>query len=111
MLRGSPDVLFIVRGRGRGHALDVLAIVERLNARVQFVSYGTGAETLREHGRRVVDLHLPDNPEPFALDVLLPDVLGRWRPRVVVAHEEFDVPAAALFGVEGDRRRADPAAP
>jgi len=74
-LPGSPDVVFIVRGRGRGHALDALAIETRLRARVQFVSYGSGAATFREHGRRVFDLHLPDNPVQFELDALLPDIL------------------------------------
>jgi hypothetical protein len=97
-----PDsVLYFARGRGRGHALAAMAIAEclaavRPNIEIRFVSYGTGAETLRQHGRPVLDLNLPDRPNPFAVERRLPRAFEQEpRPSLVVAHEEFDVPFAA----------------
>ena len=58
-------ILWFCRGRGRGHAipdLEIVREVERVEpaAQVHFVSYGTGARTLEEFGRSVVDLGLSD---------------------------------------------------
>ena len=97
----ADSILYFARGRGRGHALSAMAIQERfaalrLGVEMRFVSYGTGAETLREHGRRVLDLHLLDCPDPYAVKRRLPRVFQQApRPSLVVAHEEFDVPLAA----------------
>jgi hypothetical protein len=94
-------VLYCARGRGRGHALAAMAIAESFTAlrpgvEIRFVSYGTGAETLREHGRRVLDLDLPDCPRPLAVKRRLPRAFEQEpRPTLVVAHEEFDAPRAA----------------
>ena len=89
-------ILYFARGRGRGHALAGLAIAEALTStEVQFVSYGTGAATLREQGRPVIDLHLPDQPDRLAVGAKFSQALQAGRPSLVVAHEEFDVIAAA----------------
>jgi len=94
------DILYFARGRGRGHSLAGLAIAEQLkivlpDVEIRFVSYGTGAQTLREHGIDVVDLDLPDQPSPFAIVGKLPLAFEGLSPYLVVAHEEFDVVAAA----------------
>jgi hypothetical protein len=97
----SDSILYFVRGRGRGHALAAIAIADclaklRPAVKVRFVSYGTGAETLRERGRPVLDLDLPDRPGLFAIERKLPTAFKRApRPSLVLAHEEFDVPIAA----------------
>lgn len=97
---GAQRVLYIARGRGRGHALAGLAIAEELTARcpgaeVHFVSYGTGAETFRKQGHAVFDLELPDRPGLFGVESKLPLAFKGPLPSLVVAHEEFDVAAAA----------------
>lgn len=99
------SVLYFARGRGRGHALAALSIAERLQALrpdvdIRFVSYGTGAETFRQHGHAVIDLHLPDNPGLFGVESQLPPLFGGPLPSLVVGHEEFDVlPAAKDHGL------------
>ena len=65
----TPKILFFSRGQGRGHALPDLAISEALlrekpQLDLHFVSYGTGADTLRAHGQTITDLDLPDD-NPF----------------------------------------------
>lgn len=97
-----PDtVLYFARGRGRGHALAALAIADRLvdlipELEVRFVSYGSGAEVMRDRGRPVLDLGLPDQPDVFAMENRLPRAFATGStPSIVVAHEEFDVPIAA----------------
>lgn len=93
-------VLYFARGRGRGHALAALAIAEQLTAllpgiAIRFVSYGTGADTFREKGHTVIDLHLPDRPPLFAVENQLPALFeGAW-PSLVIAHEEFEVAEVA----------------
>ena len=93
----TPAILYFVRGRGRGHALAAMAITAHLPVAVavRFVSYGTGAETLRAQGHAVLDLNLPDQPEVFAVERRLPDAFAGPPPALVVAHEEFDVLLAA----------------
>jgi hypothetical protein len=62
------------------------------------VSYGTGAETLLEHGYHdLVDMKLSGD-EPI-LDMIIPfsRVLRDMRPQLVVAHEEFGALAAAAI--------------
>lgn len=98
-------VLFFSRGRGRGHAIPDLAIAEELrrsscNLDLQFVSYATGAETIRNSGWSVVDLGLSEDnrflPTLFDTHALIRD----WKPAVVIAHEEFAaLPAARMAGV------------
>jgi len=98
------DVLFFSRGRGRGHAIPDMAIMEavhRLDPNIEwrFVSYGTGAATLSEFGQQVHDLELPDD-NPF-LETLIRacGAIRTFEPRVVVSHEEFAaLPAAKICG-------------
>ena len=96
---GDLDLLFFSRGRGRGHAIPALRIVEELRARkdasVRFVSYATGAATFIESGHRVIDLRLPERAAAANVFPLAVDCIRRFQPRAVVAHEEFGVPAAA----------------
>jgi hypothetical protein len=92
--------LFFVRGRGRGHAIAALAIARSLSANgsawpLHFVSYGSGAETLREAGEDVIDLGLPEKNAFVETVAPVGAVIREYRPRLAVAHEEFAVPAAA----------------
>lgn len=95
------EILFFARGRGRGHAICAVAIVDRLQrkwaASVRFISYATGAATFRDLGHEVMDLGLPERASAAEVFPLAVDNIHRIRPRAVVAHEEFGVPAAARF--------------
>jgi len=99
------NVLFFSRGRGKGHAIPDISIVQavqKVNDEVNcnFVSYGTGAATLSEFGYGVEDLHLPED-NPF-LETLVRscDVIRTSAPDVVVSHEEFAaILAAKVCGV------------
>lgn len=67
---------------------------------IHWVSYGTGAETLRGAGRHVIDLKLPDNNSFLGTQVRVIGVLEKLRPDVVVSHEEFSAaPAARGFNI------------
>lgn len=96
-------ILWFSRGRGRGHAIPDLEIareLERLDpsAQIHFVSYGTGARTLEEFGRSVVDLGLPDLGSITDSTVLSGKLIGWLEPDLVVSHEEFPaLPAAKIF--------------
>jgi UDP-N-acetylglucosamine:LPS N-acetylglucosamine transferase len=98
-------LLFFTRGRGRGHAVPDLAIVGHLetlapHVDVKFVSYGTGAATLVQEGRAVIDLGLREDCDYLDLLVRSGRVLEAERPDVVVSHEDFAVlPAAKVFGL------------
>jgi UDP-N-acetylglucosamine:LPS N-acetylglucosamine transferase len=103
----DPDkrrILWFCRGRGRGHAVPDLEIARALeqltpDAQVHFVSYGTGARTLEEFGRSVVDLELPDLGSITDATVLSGKLIGWLEPDLVVSHEEFPaLPAAKIFG-------------
>ena len=94
------DLLFFSRGRGRGHAIPDMAIMEAVRAIhdklvYQFVSYGTGASTLSEFGYAVVDLQLPDENPFFETLIASFKVISRLSPNVVVSHEEFGAVLAA----------------
>lgn len=93
-------LLFFSRGMGRGHAVPDAAIAVDLSkvmpgVRVTFVSYSTGAETLRTLGCTVIDLDLPeDNPlRETALRSFR--LIQSQRPSLIVSHEEFCVPPIA----------------
>jgi len=98
-------LLLFSRGRGRGHAVPDMAIVEELqkirdDVEVRFVSYGTGAATLAERGYPVIDLGLPEANPALETIVLAAQVIGSLEPHLVVAHEEFAaMPAAKIFGL------------
>jgi hypothetical protein len=98
-------VLFFSRGKGRGHAVPDAAIADDLRALVPgvtitFVSYSTGAATLKGLGWSVVDLDLPEDHVPWESVVRVLPILQRVEPALVVAHEEFAVvPVAKGLGV------------
>ncbi len=103
---GKRGILFFSRGRGRGHAIPDSAIVGELqklrdDVDVRFVSYGTGARTLRELHHSLIDLGLPDDNALFDTVILANKVTGWLQPQLVVAHEEFAaLPAAKTFDRE-----------
>lgn len=97
--------MFISRGRGRGHAgpdIEIARVLSTLlpNVSIKFVSYSTGAETLRSAGHTVIDLDLPElNPFMETL-IRITHVANDLDPDLVVAHEEFSAPIASrLLGV------------
>src|SRR5438876_10903298 len=102
---GVRDMIFFVRGRGHGHAIPDMAIADELaklrnDIQVTFVSYGTGAATLIQHERPVVDLQMPDSNSLWETVVRAGQVISQMRPVLVVSHEEFAVlPLAKLFDV------------
>jgi len=102
----APDkkrILFFVRGRGLGHAIPDLAIVEKLielrkDIEVRFVSYGSGAGAIRQSGTPVIELPLPENGSIPDMSVMAGKLIGALKPHLVVSHEEFAaIPAAAIF--------------
>ena len=96
-------VLFFSRGRGRGHAIPDMAIVEELgklrdDVDLRFVSYATGADTLSERGHNVIDLNLPERNPVLETMVRAAKIIGGLGPQLVVSHEEFGaLPAAKIF--------------
>jgi UDP-N-acetylglucosamine:LPS N-acetylglucosamine transferase len=100
---GKQKLLFFSRGRGRGHAIPDSEIVKELqelrdDVDVRFVSYGTGARTIRELRYPLIDLDLPDDNPLFDTVILAGKIIGWLQPHLVVAHEEFAVlPAAKIF--------------
>ena len=96
-------VLLFSRGRGSGHAIPDMAIVEELHrlrddVDLRFVSYATGAATLTERGHDVIDLDLPERNPVLETMVRAARVIDWLRPHLVVSHEEFGaLPAAKIF--------------
>lgn len=102
----TPDkekILFFCRGRGNGHAIPDIEVVKELatvrpEAEVRFVSYGTGATTLAEHGHEVIDIQLPELNSMLDVIVIATKLIGALDPDLVMSHEEFGaLPAAAVF--------------
>jgi UDP:flavonoid glycosyltransferase YjiC (YdhE family) len=98
-------ILFFTRGRGRGHALPDLAIEAELKqlfptVALQFVSYSTGADTLRQAGHNVVDLGLRDDAPYLEILARTTRAIIQHQPSFVVSHEEFAVlPVAKALGL------------
>lgn len=93
-------VLFFSRGRGRGHAMTDLAIIESFpeltkQIELRFVSYGTGAKTFRERDYSVIDMGLDDMASFFEVLLHATRVINDHKPAIVMAHEEFAVPIAS----------------
>lgn len=93
------DVLFFSRGRGRGHVIPDIALTKALSKlapdiNVRFVSYGTGAATLKEAQYPVIDLGLPDANPLFKTLVEVMRTVMSIKSVAVVSHEEL-VPLAA----------------
>jgi UDP:flavonoid glycosyltransferase YjiC (YdhE family) len=97
------DILFFSRGRGRGHATPDAEIArcllgERPGIKLDFVSYGVGADTLRSQGYPVIDLHQPEDCPMWEMTGSVFRLLQREKPRLVVSHEELCVmPVASVF--------------
>jgi hypothetical protein len=94
------DVLFFSRGRGRGHSIPDAILVERLMKQIEglslrFVSYGTGATTLKAKGYNIIDLGLRDDNPLIETIIRCVQVMSANRPRLVIAHEEFAALIAA----------------
>jgi len=102
---GTAGIAFFSRGRGSGHAVPDAALFQELRKLnpaidVRWISYGTGAATLRDLGYQVIDLQLPDTNPFLETQMRATRVLSRLRPHLVIAHEEFSAaPAAKLFGL------------
>jgi hypothetical protein len=101
--QGKKKILFFSRGRGRGHAIVDIEIAKEIaklsgDVDLRFVSYGTGAATLRTYGISHIDLKLPDRSPINETIVLAGRLIGCLNPDLVVAHEEFPaLPAAKIF--------------
>lgn len=98
-------MLFFSRGKGRGHAVPDAAIgneLQKLEPRLEltFVSYSTGAATLKELGKEVIDLGLPEDNPLWDTSLRVVRLLRDQEPHtIVVSHEEFCVaPLAKAFG-------------
>jgi hypothetical protein len=92
------DILFVSRGRGRGHATRDLAISGELRrlrpgVRISFCSYSIGATVFAAAGEEVYDLHLPEKNLFTETIIRSAEVIAAVRPRLVVAQEE---PAALV---------------
>lgn len=88
------NIVFVCRGRGRGHAVPDMAIARELQllkpcSKIRFVSYSGGAEALKACGYDIIDLHMPDSPSFLDMIILETRVIGSLKPQLVVAHEEF----------------------
>lgn len=94
------NVVLFSRGRGNGHAVRDLALVDALapllpEMRLNFVSYSTGASVFRRAGRECIDLNLPADTRFVDTLVLAHEVLERHEPDLVISHEEFSAVVAA----------------
>lgn len=100
---GSQKLLFFSRGRGRGHAVIDVELVDKLQRElpdldVRFVSYAEGARHITESRRPVIDLGLPAQNSYVETSVLAGRLIGWLQPDFVIAHEEFAVmPSAKIF--------------
>lgn len=99
------SVLFFSRGRGRGHAIPDIAILQKLlqkhsNLEVSFASYSTGYKTFLEQKENIIDLRLPERNDFLETLVCAANLIAERRPNIVISHEEFAVaPAARISGV------------
>jgi hypothetical protein len=100
---GSQKVLFFSRGRGRGHAVIDLELMDTLQRElpdldVRFVSYAEGARQIADSKRPLIDLGLPAQNSYVETSVLAGRLIGWLQPDFVIAHEEFAVmPSAKIF--------------
>lgn len=94
----EADILFVSRGRGRGHATRDLAISVELRrllpgVRIAFCSYSVGRTVFAAAGETVYDLNLPENNRFTETIIRTAEVISALRPALVVAQEE---PAALV---------------
>jgi len=93
-------ICFFSRGRGKGHAVPDLAIMNVLRRlipeiAVTWISYSSGASVLRNMGEQVIDLGFSDRNSYLGTMVAASEIIQRERPQLVLAHEEFAIPVAA----------------
>ena len=99
----NQSVLFFSRGKGRGHAIPDVALLEDLlqsapDLDVRFVSYSTGAITIRELGHDVIDLGLPEDNSLVETIIQALHLISDIQPRFVISHEELAaLPSAKAF--------------
>lgn len=80
---GGRKILFLTRGRGRGHAIADIEIARQMAAiepdvQIRFVSYATGADTFEAHGVPHIDLGLPERNPINETIVLAGKLIGRF---------------------------------
>lgn len=101
----NVDLVFFSRGRGKGHAIPDLAILQQLGrllpgCTVTFVSYAVGADVLRAADQDVVDIGLPEMTTFFDTVTRCGTALRSIRARLAVCHEEPGaIVAAKIFGI------------
>ena len=101
----KKTILFFSRGRGHGHAIPDITIAAALlesrpDTEIRFVSYATGAETLRGGGWDVIDIDLPENNAFLPTLYKAQSLIACLKPALVISHEEFAaLPAAKICGV------------
>jgi hypothetical protein len=102
---GTFGITFFSRGRGRGHAVPDMAIVEEVKVLVpeldvRFVSYSSGAEAFRSRGYDVIDIGVESDPQLLDMIVHEARTIGSLAPQLVIAHEEFAaLPTAEIFRI------------
>jgi UDP-N-acetylglucosamine:LPS N-acetylglucosamine transferase len=96
----TNTILYVSRGRGRGHAMQDLAIASELRAqvpltRIIFASYDVGATVLQEAKVELHNLELSErNPFPETL-LRIARMIAEIKPTLVLAHEELAALTAA----------------
>ncbi len=104
-MENCKKILFFSRGLGRGHAIPDFAISKELlklapDSEITFVSYSTGAATLRDLGCSVIDVELPEDNPLWDTVLRAMAIFSETRPTLVVSHEELSVlPIAKGFGL------------
>lgn len=99
------DIIFFSRGRGHGHAVTDVEIVESIREvdagfGCTMASYGTGWQTFSALGVEALDLNLSDENLFVPTLVAACSLIRELRPSIIIAHEEFAaVAAAAACGV------------
>lgn len=101
----NVDIAFFSRGRGKGHAMPDLAILQHLRKllpriSVTFVSYAVGADVLRTADEDVVDIGLAEMAPFFDTLTGCAAALRNIQARLAICHEEPSaVVAAKIFGI------------
>ena len=101
----NSDVLFFSRGRGLGHAIPDMAILEELRRfsprlRISVCTYGTGYKAFRDRGQTAFDLKLTDDCNVWEVAQAVGRILRQTQASLVVSHEEFAaIPAAKIFEI------------
>jgi UDP:flavonoid glycosyltransferase YjiC (YdhE family) len=101
----NKKILLFSRGRGHGHAIPDMAMIAELKQvapgiSVEIASYATGSRTFQTAGHPVIDLGLAENNGFIETQAACHRLIGKMRPDIVVAHEEFGaISAAGLAGI------------